>query len=78
MKPIRRFVKKCCIVAENARYPAIELYLTYVNWCLNAGVAIHDQFAFLEMLQETGFSCNRQKSGAWFEGITVLPNYRVE
>ena len=55
-KPLKGFVKKCCLVAENARYPALELYLTYVNWCLNAGAAVHDQFTFLEMLERTASS----------------------
>ena len=40
MKPLTGFVKKCCIIAENAKYPALELYLTYVNWCLNAGAPV--------------------------------------
>ena len=38
LKPLRRFVKSCCLVAENARYPALDLYLTYVNWCINRKV----------------------------------------
>src|SRR4051812_48865001 len=28
MKPLTGFVKKCCLIAENAKYPALELYLT--------------------------------------------------
>ena len=54
-KPIKRFMKKCCLLAPNAKYPALELYLTYVNWCLNEGTDVHDQFSFLEMIEETGF-----------------------
>lgn len=78
MKTLDKFVKKCCIVAQNAQYPALELYLTYVNWCLNTGTDIHDQFSFLDMLEEEGFSYFQKKEGCFFEGITVLPNYRVE
>ena len=55
MKPLTRFVKRCCLIASNARYPALELYLTYVNWCINHGAAVHDQFTFLEMLEDHGF-----------------------
>ncbi len=78
MKPINRFVKKCCLVADNARYPAMELYLTYVNWCVNAGTAVHDQFTFLEMLEKHGFLYEKQPGCSYFEGISVLPPYRVE
>ncbi len=78
LKPLNRFMKKCCLVARNARYPALELYLSYVNWCINASADIHDQFSFLDMLQEHGFRHSQTQSGCWFEGICVLPNYRVE
>lgn len=74
---LTRFVKKCCLVANNARYPALELYLTYVNWCLNAGAPVHDQFTFLEMLEEHGFKYRHKENGCWFKGISVLPPYRV-
>src|SRR5438105_713165 len=78
MKPLTGFVKKCCIIAENAKYPALELYLTYVNWCLNAGAPVHDQFSFLEMIEKHGFKYSQKKNGTWFRGISVLPPYRVE
>lgn len=75
---LKSFVKTCCLVAENARYPATELYLTYVNWCLNRGVAVYDQFTFLEMVESHGFSYTHQPGHSFFEGISVLPHYRVE
>jgi phage/plasmid-associated DNA primase len=77
-KPIKRFMKKCCLLAPNAEYPAVELYLTYVNWCLNEGTDVHDQFSFLEMLEETGLGYAQGKKGCWFQGISVLPTYRIE
>lgn len=76
-KTLNRFVKKCCLVASNAKYPATELYLTYVNWCLNAGVTVHDQFTFLESLEQQGFGYEQKPGRAVFEGISVLPPYRV-
>ena len=76
-KPLKGFVKKCCLIADNARYPALELYLTYVNWCINTGSPIVDQFAFLELLNQSGFHYRHTKKGCWFKGISVLPNYRV-
>lgn len=77
-KPLAGFVKRCCLVASNANYPALELYLTYVNWCLNYGAPVVDQFTFLDMLEEAGFRYKHRKNGPWFKGITVLPPYRVE
>ena len=83
MKPLKKqslkpFVKKCCLIAPNAKYPALELYLTYVNWCINVGAGIHDQFSFLEMIEAHGFVYHQRKGSSYFEGITVMPNYRVE
>lgn len=78
MKTLTSFVDDCCIVASNARYPALELYLTYVNWCLNRGCAVHDQFSFLEEMEGQGFQYFQKKRASFFEGITVLPDYRVE
>jgi hypothetical protein len=83
MKPLKKqslkpFVKKCCLPAQNAKYPALELYLTYVNWCLNYGKTVHDQFTFLEMLEQQGFPYKTRSNGTWFDGITVLPPYRID
>ncbi len=78
VKPLNGFVKRCCIVAENARYPALDLYLTYVNWCINRRKTVYDQFAFLEMLESHGFVYNARPGKSYFEGIAVLPPYRVE
>jgi hypothetical protein len=77
IKPLRRFVKACCLVAENARYPALDLYLTYVNWCINRRMTVYDQFYFLEMLERQGFVYNSDSGKSFFEGICVLPAYRV-
>ena len=77
-KPLKGFVKKCCLIAENARYPALELYLTYVNWCLNPGRPCMTSSRFLEMLEAHGFQYSHETNGTWFQGVTVLPPYRVE
>ena len=78
LKTLSKFVDTCCLVAENAHYPAVELYLTYVNWCINRGAAVHDQFSFLDEMEDQGFPHFQQKAGCYFHGISVLPNYRVE
>jgi hypothetical protein len=83
MKPLKKqslkpFVKKCCLIAENAKYPALELYLTYVNWCLNYGKTVHDQFTFLDMLEEQGFPYSSHSGSTLFQGISVLPPYRID
>ena len=77
VKLFKGFVKSCCLVASNARYPAADLYLTYVNWCINRRVTVYDQFAFLEMLESHGFVYNACPGKSYFEGIAVLPHYRV-
>jgi hypothetical protein len=76
-KRLQGFVKSCCLVASNARYPAIDLYLTYVNWCINRRTTVYDQFSFLEMLESQGFTYNAGPGKSYFEGITVMPDYRI-
>lgn len=78
VKQMSSFVRKCCLVADNARYPALDLYLTYVNWCINRRTTVYDQFAFLEMMEGQGFVYNARPGKSYFEGVTVLPIYRVE
>ncbi len=78
MKTLTGFVDTCCMIAGNARYPALELYLTYVNWCLNRGAPVHDQFSFMEEMEDYGFTYFQKKGGSYFEGVTVLLPYRVE
>src|SRR5439155_1332156 len=51
VQPISGFVDQCCLLARNARTPAVEVYLAYVVWCLDAGVPVQDQFTFLDMLE---------------------------
>ena len=77
-KTLNRFFKRCCLLAENARYPALELYLSYVNWCINHGAVVVDQFTFLDMVESQGFTYTRLPGQSWFQGICVLPNYRIE
>ena len=78
VKTLKGFVQSCCMVADNARYPALDLYLTYVNWCINRRVTVYDQFYFLDMLQEQGFAYTHLPGkSSYFEGIAVLPVYRV-
>jgi hypothetical protein len=78
MKPISGFVEECCLIARNARYPAIDLYLTYVYWCLENGVPVQDQFTFLDLLELYGLKYRERKKKSWFKGISVLPQYRIE
>jgi hypothetical protein len=76
MKPISGFVDECCLVADNARYPAIELYLTYVRWCLGNSVPVEDQFTFLDVLERCGLKYRERKNRSWFKGVAVRPEYR--
>lgn len=78
MKPISGFLEKCCLLAPNARYPAVEVYLTYVQWCLQSGQPVQDQFTFLDMLGCYGLKYREKKDRSWLKGISVLPEYRVE
>jgi len=78
MKPIKKFLGKCCLFARNARYPAIDLYLTYVIWCIENAVPVPDQFAFLDALQEHGLKCRSRNKGLWLKGVSLLPQYRID
>ena len=73
MKPICGFVEECCLLARNARCPAIPLYLTYVRWCLQEGIPVQDQFTFLDLLVCCGLKLRKRHQSIWCRGITVLP-----
>jgi hypothetical protein len=78
LKPISRFVDECCLLARNARYPALDLYLVFVHWCLQNAVPVQDQFTFLEVLDCYGLKYREKRQRAWFKGIAVLPEYRMD
>jgi hypothetical protein len=78
MGSISRFLDECCLLARNARYPAIDLYLTYVFWCLKTGEPVQDQFHFADMLECFGPKYREGKRRAWFKGISVRPAYRSD
>ena len=77
-KAIGGFVNECCLVARNARSPAVELYLTYVRWCLVEGVPVQDQFTFLRVLECYGLRYGERDNESWFRGVAVRPEYRLE
>ena len=76
MKPLLQFVDECCLLARNARYPAVDLYLIYVYWCLEEGVPVQDQFTFVDLLECAGVKYRGRRRGGYFRGIAVLPAYR--
>jgi hypothetical protein len=78
MKPISGFVEECCLIAPNARYPAIDLYLTYVRWCLQSGIPVQDQFTFLDVLECYGLRYRERKNQSWVKGVAVRPEYRID
>lgn len=81
MKPISVFVESCCLLARNARFPASELYLAYVHWCLQNGVPVMDQFSFLEMMECYGLKYQekqKKRKKSLMRGISVLPEFRVD
>ena len=77
VQPISGFVDHCCLLARNARTPAVEVYLAYVVWCLDGGIPVQDQFTFLDMLECYGLKLRQRKQQMWIRGIAVLPAYRV-
>jgi phage/plasmid-associated DNA primase len=78
MKPITGFLDECCLLARNARYPAVELYLIYVQWCVQNSVPVQDQFTFLDVLECYGLKYREKKNKSWLKGVSVLPKYRME
>jgi hypothetical protein len=77
MQPINGFLDQCCLLARNARTTAIDLYLSYVMWCLEEGIPVQDQFTFLDLLVCYGPKVRKRRQEIWCRGITVLPAYRV-
>ena len=78
LDPITGFLEECCVLARNARYPALDLYLTYVYWCLEKGIPVQDQFTFLDVMESHGLRYRERKRGSWVRGVSVLPRYRID
>lgn len=78
MNDVTRFVEECCLVARNARCPALGLYLAYVLWSLAAGVPVQDQFTFVQLLESYGLKYRVRRQVCYFKGIAVLPQYRCD
>ena len=78
MQPINAFLDECCLIARNARFPAIDLYLIYVHWCLQSGTPVQDQFTFVDLLEGCGLKYRERKKRSWFRGIAVLPEHRID
>jgi hypothetical protein len=77
-KGIDLFVSECCLVARNARCPALDLYVAYVLWALDGGVPVQDQFTFIDRLKRRGLKYRHKKDESWFRGVAVLPPYRAD
>ena len=77
MRPISAFLKECCLIARNARCPAIDLYLTYVHWSLQQGFPVRDQFVFVDLVECCGPRYRQRNELAWFKGISILPICRI-
>ena len=78
LKTIDLFLGECCLVARNARYAAVDLYLAYVRWALYNGVPVQDQFSFIDRLKRRGLKYQQQKDQSWFRGVAVRPPYRAD
>jgi len=78
LMPINLFVEECCLVARNARYAAVDLYLTYVRWALYNGVPVQDQFTFIAVLKRHGLKYRERQDESWFRGVDVRPQYRAD
>ena len=78
LMPINLFVEECCLVARNARYAAVDLYLAYVRWALYNGVPVQDQFTFIDVLKRHGLKYRQRKDESWFRGVAVMPQYRAD
>lgn len=78
MAAICQFMQECCLVAPNAQFPGLDLYLTYVYWCLQNEVPVQDQFTFADQLEGHGLQYRETEDSCYFRGIAVLPQYRID
>jgi putative DNA primase/helicase len=74
MDVLAAFMADCCVVHENARAKASELYQTYVQWCEDNGEQAENQRSFGMRLSERGFERYRggREGGHLWRGIGLL------
>jgi len=56
-------VDECCLVARNACYPALDLYLTSVYWCLAHDIPVLRRVKFVKVLERCGSKYRGRKGG---------------
>jgi len=73
--PILGFVRDCCTVAASASDYPDNLYIAYVAWAKNEGIAPNSKLSFLQSIRAAVRNIKRQRertSGVWFySGIEI-------
>jgi putative DNA primase/helicase len=70
------FIEDVCVVAEQVRAKAGDLYTAYESWCDQNGISQKDPFRLSQQalgraLAERGFEQTRTKTARWWNGISV-------
>lgn len=74
------FIEDACVVAEQVRGKAGDLYAAFLSWCDQSGIGIKDpsrlsQQAFGRALRERGFEQARTEGARWWDGISVCAEF---
>lgn len=72
MDTVGSWLNECCIVKNEARTPARELYLSYKTWSERNGEYTHPESKFKLKMEERGHAQKRGSAGKTYEGIGVL------
>lgn len=65
------FFEDCCILGNNLKCKATQLYETYKSWCERTGERTLTQRAFGEAMTTRGFE-RRASNGSWYVGIGIV------
>jgi putative DNA primase/helicase len=71
MDVLAGFLSDCCVVRDDAKASAKDLYRAYGEWCETNGEKAENQRRFGERLTERGFERYKVKGVSWWRGIRL-------
>lgn len=76
MDVLAAFIEACCVVNDEARATAGELYRTYKQWAETNGETVESQRAFGMRMNERSFERNRSNGTFIYKGLGLLSHQK--
>lgn len=74
MDILGNFISECCVIGNDEKCSAKELYQAYKTWATDCGEFVANQRRFGQGLSERGLERVRRGAGIWWYGIGLNPD----